>query len=129
MKHRLMDLLACPVDKEWPLKLEIIEVERESEEVPLPLENTLTKVICNYYCNYKQFTLVNIGEDGSEELKSADEIDKVVNLNDCKDCFQIEIKSGKLQCINKEETHLYNIKDSIPIMLTPEQIEKIYGNR
>jgi len=127
MKHRLMDLLACPLDKKWPLKLEIIEEEKESEEIPLPEENPQTKVICNYYCNFKNVLLVEISKDGSEEIKTSDEIAKTVTLNDCKNCFQIEIEKGTLYCPDSDESHSYNIKEGIPIMLTPEQIEEIYG--
>ncbi len=127
MKHRLMDLLACPLDKKWPLKLEIIEEKKEIEEILLPVENPQTKVICNYYCNFKNALLVKISKDGSEEIKASDEIAKSVTLDDCKECFQIEIQKGTLHCPNSEKSHSYNIKEGIPIMLTPEQIKEIYG--
>ncbi|MHA1303670.1 MAG: Trm112 family protein, partial [Candidatus Heimdallarchaeaceae archaeon] len=39
MKHRLMDLLACPVEKGWPLKLEILKESKEKEELDIPLVN------------------------------------------------------------------------------------------
>ena len=127
MKHRLMDLLACPLDKKWPLKLEIIEEEKETEEIPLPAENPQTKVICNYFCNFKNILLVNTKEDGSEEVKTSEEIAKTVSLSDCKECFQIEIQKGILHCPDENKSHSYNIKEGIPIMLTPEQIKEIYG--
>jgi uncharacterized protein YbaR (Trm112 family) len=128
MKHRLMDLLACPLDKSWPLKLEIIEEETEEQEISLPIENKFTDVICNFYCNFKKFNLVNTQEDGSEEIKSKEEIAQHVTLNDCKSCFQIEIQSGKLYCSAKEE-HIYEIKEGIPIMLSQDQIEELYGKK
>jgi uncharacterized protein YbaR (Trm112 family) len=128
MKHRLMDLLACPLDKSWPLELEVLEEEKESDEISLPIENKYTKVICNYYCNYKKFLLVETSEDGDEKIKNPEEIEKNVTLKDCKDCFQIEIQNGKLYC-SKEKTHVYEIKEGIPIMLSQDQIEEIYGKK
>lgn len=127
MKHRLMDLLACPLEKAWPLKLEILEEEIESEIIPIPEENQQTKVICNFYCNYKQYYLVNIDGE-NEEVKLLNEISKNVTLDDCQECFQIEILEGKLFC-SKDESHSYDIKEGIPVMLTEEQIKQIYGKR
>ena len=48
MKYRLMDLLACPSDKSWPLKLEVIEETMEEEVIKLPSENPDTGVICGF---------------------------------------------------------------------------------
>jgi uncharacterized protein YbaR (Trm112 family) len=129
MKHRLMDLLACPIDKSWPLKIEIEEEEIESETIPIPLENAQTNVICNYFCNFKQYFLVNINEDSSEIVKNIEEIKGNVTINDCKECFQIEIQKGKIYCSKDEANHVYNIKEGIPIMLTSEQIEELYGRK
>ena len=122
-----MDLLACPLEKAWPLELEILEEEIESETIPIPKENQQTGVICNYYCNYKHYYLV--ATDGEvETVKSIQEIKENVTLDDCKECFQIEIVKGKLTC-NQEAKHTYDVEDGIPIMLTPEQIREIYGKR
>ena len=129
MKHRLLDLLACPLDKSWPLELEIIKEEKEQQEIPLPIANKSTNVICNFYCNFKKFVLVTILKDGSEEIKSIEEITKHVTLEDCKDCFQIEILIGNLYCSEKKEEHIYEIKEGIPIMLSQEQIEELYGKK
>ncbi len=128
MKHRLMDLLACPIDKSWPLKLEINEEEMISEEIQLPMKNEQTEVICNFYCNYKQFQLVEINDSGEETVKLGDDIKKNVTMEDCKKCFQIEIISGKLYC-PEDENHQYDIKESIPIMLTEQQLKEIYGRK
>ena len=129
MKHRLMDLLACPLDKSWPMELEIFEKETEQEEIPLPIENKLTGVICNFYCNFKKFTLVNLLEDESEETKTKEEIKKHVTMKDCKNCFQIEIQGGKLYCSEEREKHIYDVKEGIPIMLSQDQIEELYGKK
>lgn len=128
MKHRLMDLLACPLDKGWPLKLEIKEETIEDEIVSLPAENQKTKVICNFYCNYKQFMLISINGDEIEKVKPLTLIKKHVTLKDCEECFQIEIVSGTLNCPT-DENHKYRIKEGIPIMLSPEQIKEIYGKK
>jgi uncharacterized protein YbaR (Trm112 family) len=123
-----MDLLACPVDKSWPLKLETTEEETISEEIPLPMPNEQTQVICNYYCNFKQFQLVETSDNGDEEVISIEEIKKNVTLKDCKKCFQIEIISGKIFC-SADEDHQYDIKESIPVMLTEQQLKEIYGRK
>ena len=122
-----MDLLACPLDKSWPLELEIHE-EEETGKIRLPIENKYTKVICNYYCNFKKFLLVEISENGDEKIKNQKEIEKNVTLKDCDKCFQIEIQRGTLYC-SKEKTHVYDIKEGIPIMLSQDQIEEIYGKK
>ncbi len=128
MKHRLMDLLVCPIDKAWPLKLEISKESKEKEDISLPLENPSTGVICGFFCNYKQYMLVTINKAGEEEVKSKDSIKKHVTLEDCKECFQIDIQAGKIYCKDNQK-HEYEIKESIPVMLSPEKIEEIYGKR
>ena len=128
MKHRLMDLLACPLDKSWPLELEIIEETKENEAISLPMENPKTGVVCGFYCNYKQYMLVTNNDQGEEITKNLDAIGETVTLEDCKQCFQIEIQSGNILCKTDEE-HKYKIKEGIPVMLSQEKIEEIYGKR
>ncbi|MBY8999969.1 MAG: Trm112 family protein [Candidatus Heimdallarchaeota archaeon] len=128
MKYRLMDLLACPLDKDWPLKLEIMAKEKEPENISIPNVNSKTEVVCNFYCGYKDFFLVEIQDDGTEIEKSVETISKNVVVADCKECFQIEIQKGRLLC-SKDNNHIYEIKESIPVMLTSEQIQEIYGKK
>ncbi|MHA1218435.1 MAG: Trm112 family protein [Candidatus Heimdallarchaeaceae archaeon] len=128
MKHRLMDLLACPIDKSWPLKLEIAEEVRTLEKISIPLQNEQTEVVCNYYCNFLQFQLIEISDNGEERIKEIDEIKKHVSLKECQECFKIEIQSGKLYC-SHDENHQFDIKESIPVMLTEQQLKKIYGRK
>ena len=90
MKHRLMDLLACPIEKSWPLKLEITQEVKEDETISLPLENPNTGVICGFFCNFKQFMLVTVDAKGEEKPKTVAQIKENVNLDDCKQCFQID---------------------------------------
>ena len=128
MKHRLMDLLACPIDKSWPLKLEITEEVKTLEKISIPLQNEQNEVVCNYYCNFLQIQLVEISDDGEERIKEIDEIKKHVSLKDCQACFKIEIQSGKLYC-SLNENHQFDIKESIPVMLTEQQLKEIYGRK
>lgn len=122
-----MDLLACPLDKSWPLKLEIIEQEIE-ENVNIPNVNSKTNVVCNFYCDFKKFFLVDIDENGEERVKQQEIISKHVTVDDCSKCFQTEILKGRILC-SENESHIYEIKEGIPIMLTSEQIEEIYGKK
>ena len=93
----------------------------------MPTANEKTGVICQYYCAYKKFFFVTNPNSDSEVTKSLEEISKHVTLNDCKECFKIEIITGKLLCkANKE--HNYEIKEGIPIMLTKEQKKELYGD-
>ncbi len=123
-----MDLLACPIDKSWPLKLEITREINEEETISLPLENPKTGVICGFYCNFKQFMLVTVDNKGEEKTKSLAAIKENVNLEDCTNCFQIDIQSGRIFC-NEDKKHEYEIKEGIPVMLSKEKIEEIYGKR
>jgi uncharacterized protein YbaR (Trm112 family) len=123
-----MDLLACPVDKAWPLKLEIEEQEKEPEKIPVPMINPLTSVVCSYYCGYKKYFLVNIKKDLTEEVKAIEEIEKYVSRKDCENCFQLEIMKGELFC-SENKKHAYDIKEGIPVMLTPQQIKELYGDK
>ena len=128
MKYRLMDLLACPLDKDWPLELEIIEQEKEVESISPPAVNSKTGVVCNFYCYFKKYYLIDVNDEGVEIEKSLDNISEHITAKDCKECFQIEVQKGRLFC-SKDETHIYEIKEGIPVMLTSEQLEEIYGKK
>ena len=123
-----MDLLACPLDKDWPLKLEITEQDTEVEPISLPGVNTKTGVVCNFYCYFKKFYLIDVNDDGVEVEKSLEIISKSITVENCKECFQIEIQKGRLLC-SKDNDHIYEIKEGIPVMLTSEQLEEIYGKK
>ena len=123
-----MDLLACPTDKSWPLKLKIIEEAIEEETISLPSANPDTGVICRFYCNFKQFMLITVDDKGEELIKSLPTIKEQVSLEDCKNCFQIDIQKGEIHC-TEDSTHIYEIKEGIPVMLSKEKIEEIYGKR
>ena len=129
MKHRLLDLLACPVEKAWPLKLEVVEEIKISDLVKIPEASKKTQVVCNYYCNLKKFYLVELKENGSEIVKDLEDIKREVTIEDCKQCFQLEINKGKLICKDDPDKHIYEIKEGIPVMLSKEQIADLYGKK
>ena len=72
--------------------------------------------------------LVTVNDEGEEITKSLQAIGEQVSLEDCKQCFQIDIQKGKILC-NEDSNHVYEIKEGIPVMLSKEKIEEIYGKR
>ncbi|EWG07350.1 MAG: hypothetical protein ASUL_05141 [Candidatus Aramenus sulfurataquae] len=98
MKYRLMDLLACPMCKKFPLELyafEVREVERNTDE---------KKPLCELYCAYK----------GSY-------IKELQQPPPCDECFRKEIVEGLLFCTSCKRW--YPIIDEIPRML-PDNLRK-----
>lgn len=112
MKIRLLDILACPEDKTWPLKAHIFE-EREIENVKIPQADELTNVVCRYYCGKKDIILLN-----EEEQQPTKEAKNVSYQNDCKKCLAKEIISGVIKCHSCNV--YYPIIDEIPVMLKVE---------
>lgn len=97
MKFRLMDLLACPIDKTFPLKLIVLEeknVVGETKEVKTP--------VCELYCSLASKTV--------KELATGE--------IDCNVCYSKEIVSGVLVC--PKCSRWYPIVDEIPHMLPDE---------
>ena len=89
MKYRLMDLLACPMCKHFPLKLIVFE------EVEIERPERIRR--CELYCGYNQAMLKDISELS------------------CDDCWSREIVSGILIC--EECGRWYPIEEEIPRML------------
>ena len=112
MKIRLLDILACPEDKTWPLKVHIFE-ERELEEVKIPQADELTKVVCRYYCGKKGIILLD-----EEKQQPTSEAKNVDYQKDCKECLTKEIISGVIECHSCNI--YYPIIDEIPVMLKVE---------
>lgn len=96
MKYRLMDLLACPIDKTFPLRLTVLEEEKG------PASN-VEKVPCEVYCSWK-----------STNLKDPP-ADWVLN---CRTCMGINIQSAVLLCPNCGRW--YPVLNKIPRMLPDE---------
>lgn len=89
MKYRLMDLLACPMCKHFPLKLIVFE------ETGIEKPERIRK--CELYCGYHQAMVEDLSELS------------------CEDCWSREIVSGILIC--EECGRWYPIEEEIPRML------------
>jgi len=93
MKYRLVDVLACPICKNFPLVLYVFsEVKREVKEQ--------TKWRCELYCGLNQKYI------------------KELNELRCEECFKLEIVEGLLYC--KNCGRWYPIIEEIPHMLPDE---------
>lgn len=92
MKLRLMDLLACPMCKRFPLKLLMFSVEKRSKPKELPSK-------CPLYCAFKGGWV--------KDVKPTDD--------ECLECFSKEVVEGLIIC--EECYRWYPIIDEIPHML------------
>src|SRR5680860_854968 len=105
MKKHMLDILACPIDKNYPL--ELIELNVKDLEKEFLKEN-----------NY----LINNEEEQKNSIKK-NKRDKVNQENEIKDNEKvIVIIDGILYC--KKCSRFYPIIDEIPIMLPDELREK-----
>ncbi|MEM0363128.1 MAG: Trm112 family protein [Sulfolobaceae archaeon] len=100
MKYRLMDLLACPICKNFPLELHIFS----RKEVNRTLSSEDTKPLCEIYCVYKSSYIKDLKETPP-----------------CEECIRYEIIDGLLFC--KSCNRWYPIIDEIPRML-PDKLRK-----
>jgi len=100
MKYRLMDLLACPIDKNFPLKLIVLQEEERS------IEFKHENVVCELYCG----------------LKAAYVKDTILSAEVCNRCMKMEILNGVLIC--SKCNRWYPIVDEIPQLLPDELREK-----
>ncbi len=96
MKYRLLDLLACPIDKTFPLKFKIIK-EEKGQEVQRD------KIGCELYCSFKDTMLNNPPADW---------------VNYCRTCLGIIIKEAVLICPSCGRW--YPVIETIPRMLPDE---------
>ncbi|MFW9923644.1 MAG: Trm112 family protein [Candidatus Thorarchaeota archaeon] len=112
MKLRLLDILACPIDKTWPLKCFSFEEGKNVIE-KLPQMDEDTNLICRYYCGKYQKILFD-----EEKQKTTEEAKKINYDKDCKGCLSNEIISGIIQCPKCE--NYYPIIEEIPMMLKEE---------
>ena len=115
MKLRLLDVLVCPNNKEWPLKVNIFE-EREIEKPFLPQEDKNTKVVCTLYCPKKQIKLTK--DSDNEEVIVTKDASKIKYETDCKECLSSEIVAGLIVCQGCKA--FYPIIYEIPMMLQKE---------
>lgn len=91
-----MDLLACPIDKTFPLKLKVFSEEKGAEV-------QRDKIACELYCSFKDTMLNNPPADW---------------VNNCRVCLSIVIKEAVLICPSCGRW--YPVIDTIPRMLPDE---------
>ncbi|MEM1521807.1 MAG: Trm112 family protein [Thermofilaceae archaeon] len=101
MKYRLMDLLACPYDKTFPLELHVFEI-RKYEERSVSFKK---KPACELYCAFKGKKVEELQGDPG-----------------CDQCIKYEIAEGVLRC--SVCSRWYPIIDEIPILLPDEMRDK-----
>ncbi|HLI46235.1 MAG TPA: Trm112 family protein [Geobacterales bacterium] len=100
MKYRLLDILACPICKNWPLQF-IVFNETKYEYKDLKVKTPF----CRDYCGLKVNFLNNIN---TAEL-------------DCAECTKREITDGIILCTKCNRW--YPIIEEIPVML-PDELRK-----
>ncbi|MBO3839378.1 MAG: Trm112 family protein [Thermoproteota archaeon] len=93
MKYRLMDLLACPIDKDFPLKLIVFQEEERS------IEFKHDSIVCELYCGLKTAYVKETG----------------LSVDECNKCMKREILNGILIC--NKCSRWYPIVDEIPQLL------------
>ncbi|MGB9717488.1 MAG: Trm112 family protein [Thermoproteota archaeon] len=96
MKYRLMDLLACPIDKDFPLKLIVFQEEERS------IDFKCDNVVCELYCGLK-----------ASYVKDAN-----LDAEVCNQCMRKEVLNGILIC--SKCNRWYPILDEIPQLLPDE---------
>jgi len=100
LKYRLMDILACPYDKKFPLKLYVFE-EKVYPEREYVWDK---KPLCELYCGLLE--------------KKVEELDETP----CEECIKKEIVEGLIFC--EVCNRWYPIVEEIPIFLPDEIREK-----
>ncbi|MCI4457457.1 MAG: Trm112 family protein [Desulfurococcaceae archaeon] len=98
MKYRLMDLLACPMCKTFPLKLIVFSRNIYKREF------RGRKPVCELYCSFLNKEIKDLKERGEEPP--------------CEECFKYEIAEGILIC--PKCGRWYPIINEIPRMLPDE---------
>ncbi|RLF14677.1 MAG: Trm112 family protein [Thermoprotei archaeon] len=101
MKYRLLDLLACPICKHFPLRLIVIET-KEYPERELPFE----KPLCELFCSF-------LNRDVEKEKKEE---------YPCEKCIKLEVVTGVLVC--SQCNRWYPIIEEIPRMLPDDLRDK-----
>jgi uncharacterized protein YbaR (Trm112 family) len=98
LKYRLMNYLACPICKKFPLDLLVFEKKKFefSEKIKEP--------VCDEYCGYN-----------NEKISTAIKMNK---KPPCHECLQNRIVDGILTCLKCERW--FPIIDEIPHMLPDE---------
>ena len=128
MQVRLLDILADPNTKTWPLELHVFTKEEKEVREVTPYKET--QRYCRFYCARKKQFLVK-QENGEEVQRPMEEIEKIVSIEECKECTKEEIIEGVILS-KRDENNIqwFPIVDSIPIMypdeLRDEKINKMF---
>ena len=102
MKYRLLDLLACPIDKAFPLKLIVFSEKTYERTVKIERDEPL----CEEYCGLNRCSVKG---------KTASELG-------CEKCVKLEVVEGLLICSSCGRW--YPIEDEIPSLLPDELRDK-----
>ncbi|MEM4153540.1 MAG: Trm112 family protein [Candidatus Caldarchaeum sp.] len=89
MKYRLLDILACPMCKGFPLRLSVFE--QTNVQTPPRIRK------CELYCGFHGGYVKNLGETL------------------CEKCYEFEVVSGLLECTSCGRW--FSVVDAIPRML------------
>ncbi len=99
MKYRLLDILACPMCKNFPLELRVFEEKTYDRRI-----EGLEKPYCELYCGLNKEYIKNLSETPS-----------------CDECIKREVVAGILYC--RKCGRWYPIIDEIPRML-PDNLRR-----
>ncbi|MGQ9468378.1 MAG: Trm112 family protein [Nitrososphaerales archaeon] len=94
MKYHLMDVLACPICKNFPLQIMVFDEMKTGSSISIVKS-------CDEYCSYNKRKIADLKSEG-------------IYLP-CEGCLQISIVEGILICQNCNRW--YPIIDEIPRML------------
>ena len=124
MQLRLLDILADPNTKDWPLKLHVFKEtikEREINAPPYPE----TGLYCRFYCAKNNYFFIKNPGDEKEEWKDKNEWNEEITIQQCKECIKKEIIEGVLISERKNGTkQWFPIVDEIPVMFPDELRDK-----
>jgi uncharacterized protein YbaR (Trm112 family) len=98
VKYRLLDLLACPIDKSFPLKHYFFKVEKRYQE------KSFQAPLCSLYCSLN-----------AKEVKG---LDPGQLAKDCGRCVSFEVVEALLVCPSCNRW--FPVIDDIPQMLPDE---------
>ncbi len=97
MKYSLINIIACPMCKNFPLKL-VVFTEKTYQRTP-----SVEKPFCDLYCGYRGAYVKDVKE------------------TPCDECLKVEVVDGILVC--EKCLRWYPILDEIPRML-PDDLRK-----